>query len=103
MFKKSIVFMSAFCMFALAMLMGATTPTGATYPAPKVDEISESASPLDPRPYALLITVDGSITVTNRDDTTATIAVFAGQLIPIQPYKITDITSATVIGLYNAE
>lgn len=87
-------------LMALLFLMGATTPTSSTFPAPKLAEITASASPLDPRPYSLLITGSGTITVENRDGSDVDVAVLAGQEIHCQPYKITAISSATVIGMY---
>lgn len=67
-------------------------------PARKIVLITPGASELIPRPRGLFISVAGTITVTNEDDTTeATIAVPIGVL-PIQPKKITAAT-ATVYGL----
>ena len=87
----------------LVLLMGATIPTKQTFPAPKVLAISASASALDPRPYSLLITGDGTLAVENRDGTTVSIAVLAGQELHFQPYKITNLGGATVVGMYDNE
>lgn len=68
-------------------------------PAHKIALITPGSSELSPKPRALFISVAGTISVTNPDDTTeATIAVPIGVL-PIQPKKITAAT-ATVYGLY---
>lgn len=97
---------NSFCLLLVVLALfslGATNPTTRTYPAPRLDEISASADALSPRPYSLLITVSGTITIGNRDGTSATVAVIAGQEIHCQPYKITNITDATVIGMYVEE
>ena len=95
---------SLLCLIVLVGLMfslGATTPTNRTYPAPRLAEITAGANPLDPRPYSLLITASGTLTIGNRDGTTASVPVLAGQEIHCQPYKITAASGgATVVGMY---
>jgi len=71
-----------------------------THPARTIAQIEASTDELVPRPRSLYISVSGSIVVTNDDATTATINVFEGQVLPIQPFKITTITTAEVYGLY---
>ena len=78
------------------------TPNGSfrDHPAMKIAQITASASELDTRPRGLYISVSGSIVVANDDATTATINVCEGQVLPLQPYKVTTITTAEVYGLY---
>lgn len=81
-----------------------TSAKGTIHPAPYVKAVTASANPLDPRPVSLLITVAGTITIENRDGTSvADMVVSAGQELHIQPYKITAITDAVVVGLYATE
>jgi hypothetical protein len=86
-----------FCCALLATMGAASTKTTA---ALDLKLITPGASVLDPQPRSLYFASDGTVSVTNNDDTTtATIPVFAGTTMPLQPKKVTA-ASATVYGYY---
>jgi hypothetical protein len=69
-------------------------------PAHKILLITPGSSALSPIPRGLYFSTEGTVSITNPDDTTvSTMAVPAGLVLPIQPKKITAAT-ATVYGMY---
>jgi len=81
--------------------MGTETLTSYTHPAGKLKKITASASPQDPRPRALYIDTAGTMDIENEDATTeAGINLVAGTVVPFQAYKITAISGAIIMGLY---
>lgn len=73
--------------------------------AQKHRAITASANILSPKPYAIYVAVGGSASIVMPDpatgvETTISYTLVAGSVLPIQPLRITAITSATLIGLY---
>ena len=100
MFKRSAaIFAGVFCFLSLcAMLMGASTKITAPL---QLKLITPGASILSPGPRALYFAADGTVSITNQDDSTvAAVPVFAGTTMQLQPKKITAATGA-VYGYYD--
>lgn len=77
------------------------TPSQDISSSPHVAAISAGATVLSPRPRRLYVSTAGTMEITNRDGTTATLTLVAGTTLDIQPYKITALGGgAVVFGLY---
>lgn len=77
------------------------SPSPALQSGDRIALLSASATELDPRPRALYIAASGTIGITNSVGAeVASIPVFAGTVLPLQPFKITTITTAVVYGIY---
>lgn len=82
--------------------MGAKFAPRNNYPGAAMRAITASANVLDPRPKSLYIDTTGTIVITNEDGTTSgTMNVYAGSELHVSPWKITTITSAVVIGIFD--
>lgn len=71
-----------------------------TRSAPNFATITAGAGDLSPRPYGIYVDAGGQFTASGTDGNSETFNVTAGQVVPIQPLRITSST-ATLIGLYN--
>lgn len=79
----------------------AGNPNASPNPGRNLKLITASASTLDPIPRSLYIAASGTMSITNADGSSeATVPVFQGTVMPIQPNKITAVSSAVVYGIY---
>lgn len=63
--------------------------------------ITAGSDALEPVPAAIYIGGAGNITAEGADGNSEEFAVVAGQVLPIQPVKITAATATGIMGLYN--